>query len=501
VTTEEKQEKIKKHQGITTAERYLASLCERTFLSLWSYPNVFRDTLIPGTKIGKEVCDLLVIFEDRVLIFSDKDCAVPRTGNVQLDWSRWFRKAVSASAIQAHGAERYLRQFPDRLFLDRECTRPLPVLPQITDRTRFHLIVVAHKIAERHRELFGGSGSLNIQSNLKGLAAHTEPFTVGDIDPTKSFVHVLDDMALNVLMTELDTIADFVAYLDKKEEIIRSGTRVVSAGEEELVAWYLRHMNDKKEHYFKLPDRQANELRLDAGVYESYLRNPQRHRKVEENRVSYDWDRLIELFNFHAMQGTQHYATPGGVSEIERVMRFMAREPRIRRRMLARKWINCVLTTRSNQRRIALYLPSSPGDPYYVFVMFPWNYSATLQANRQARFVALESACMVTRLKFPDAVDVVGLATQSGNDSRSRSKDAMYCDFRGWNDEMEKQAREYQETLGILLNPRKTHEIEYEYPKTELKPLLYLPDTTGRNDPCPCGSGKKYKKCHGKRQV
>ena len=25
--------------------------------------------------------------------------------------------------------------------------------------------------------------------------------------------------------------------------------------------------------------------------------------------------------------------------------------------------------------------------------------------------------------------------------------------------------------------------------------------TTGRNDPCPCGSGKKYKKCHGAGQV
>ena len=24
------------------------------------------------------------------------------------------------------------------------------------------------------------------------------------------------------------------------------------------------------------------------------------------------------------------------------------------------------------------------------------------------------------------------------------------------------------------------------------------PPTAGRNDPCPCGSGKKYKKCHGK---
>jgi uncharacterized protein YecA (UPF0149 family) len=23
------------------------------------------------------------------------------------------------------------------------------------------------------------------------------------------------------------------------------------------------------------------------------------------------------------------------------------------------------------------------------------------------------------------------------------------------------------------------------------------PTKIGRNDPCPCGSGKKYKKCHG----
>jgi preprotein translocase subunit SecA len=25
--------------------------------------------------------------------------------------------------------------------------------------------------------------------------------------------------------------------------------------------------------------------------------------------------------------------------------------------------------------------------------------------------------------------------------------------------------------------------------------------TVGRNDPCPCGSGLKYKNCHGKGQV
>jgi preprotein translocase subunit SecA len=29
------------------------------------------------------------------------------------------------------------------------------------------------------------------------------------------------------------------------------------------------------------------------------------------------------------------------------------------------------------------------------------------------------------------------------------------------------------------------------------KPLRTKNDQPGRNDPCPCGSGKKYKRCHG----
>jgi preprotein translocase subunit SecA len=27
---------------------------------------------------------------------------------------------------------------------------------------------------------------------------------------------------------------------------------------------------------------------------------------------------------------------------------------------------------------------------------------------------------------------------------------------------------------------------------------ITVEDEPGRNDPCPCGSGKKYKKCHGR---
>jgi preprotein translocase subunit SecA len=31
----------------------------------------------------------------------------------------------------------------------------------------------------------------------------------------------------------------------------------------------------------------------------------------------------------------------------------------------------------------------------------------------------------------------------------------------------------------------------------EDKTIRRTADKVGRNDPCPCGSGKKYKKCHG----
>ena len=33
-------------------------------------------------------------------------------------------------------------------------------------------------------------------------------------------------------------------------------------------------------------------------------------------------------------------------------------------------------------------------------------------------------------------------------------------------------------------------------PKKTAEPIR-KEDSVGRNDPCPCGSGKKYKKCHG----
>ncbi|MFN9708700.1 MAG: SEC-C metal-binding domain-containing protein, partial [Burkholderiales bacterium] len=44
-----------------------------------------------------------------------------------------------------------------------------------------------------------------------------------------------------------------------------------------------------------------------------------------------------------------------------------------------------------------------------------------------------------------------------------------------------------------------THPTEDGGVEQETEPAPVLPEVpkVGRNDPCPCGSGKKYKHCHG----
>lgn len=46
-----------------------------------------------------------------------------------------------------------------------------------------------------------------------------------------------------------------------------------------------------------------------------------------------------------------------------------------------------------------------------------------------------------------------------------------------------------------VLSEEKRHEITKEFRASK---VFVKQETVGRNDPCPCGSGKKYKKCCGK---
>jgi len=458
---------------------------------------VYRDQGKLGNNgHGKEICDLLVIFDKHIIIFSDKHCAFKDSADEQRDWLRWFKRAIQKSAEQAWGAKRWISENPSRVFLDRECKHALPVdLPPI-EQAVFHLVVVAHGISARIRQCYpGSSASLMLNFEIKGFHKHADPFYIGDLCPEKTFVHVLDDDSLHLLMTERDTVSDFVAYLSKRERLLRGKKTIRATGEEQLLAIYLKNLNANEEHDFIFPEdisEKFDTLFVPDGHWEQFQTEPKRIAQLKQNQISYAWDQLIEKFSYFALKGEQYHVTSGGVKDSEKVLRFMAREPRWKRRYLARSLVDAIHTTPEDKRRLRVHKPGEKGDPYYVFVLLPIKSNWTEEQYRTTRRFFLEDCCSVVRLENPDAEDIVGIATEPGINSKWRSEDAIYFDARIWTEEMANAAKIFQEKFRILKSAKMFHGTMTEYPDIPA-PITKMKNP--RNKPCPCGSGKKFKHC------
>jgi hypothetical protein len=486
-------------EGVTRAERYVAQLCKRSFLSIWSYPGIFRDQCRPfGKGDGKEVCDLLVVFENHIIIFSDKDCRFGDGGNLKTEWARWFKKAVRNSAKQVWGAERWIKQFPNRLFLDRKCAIPFPINIPDPAKATFHRIVVAHDASRAFRAAFGGSGSLMLNSTVSGDGHLAVPFTLGQMDSSKGYVHVFDDTTLNIVMSTLDTITDFTDYLTKKERFLTSGRLIKAAGEEELLAVYLRDLNEVGEHDFVI-DGEYDALVVGEGLWDEFTHSPERRAQIESDRISYTWDSLIEKFAFHAMTGTQWFTSGRELRDQEQMFRFLAREPRTRRRLLAESLHEVLERSIQSSKPLEARVlkPAGPGFPYYVFVFLRRKEGLTDEEYRNARMNLLQSYCQVTKLKFPDATEIIGIATEAGLPSL-RSEDLIYLNASNWTEADNVRAQEIQNKLGLLRVVKPGGTRTYEYPVDHRGTPRKMARAPSRNSPCPCGSGERYKRCHGK---
>src|SRR5438067_4408384 len=164
------------------------------------------------------------------------------------------------------------------------------------------------------------------------------PFFCGDLAPAITLVHVLDDDSLHTVMDTRDTISDFVAYLAAREKLFRGSIIVGAAGEEQLLAIYLKNLNEQQQHDFVFPvenGERPTAIFVDESHWEEFQQAPERVAQLKADKISYRWDKLIEKFNFYAMRGEQYFVTDGGIRQTERVLRFMAREPRWKRRYLA----------------------------------------------------------------------------------------------------------------------------------------------------------------------
>ena len=485
--------------GVTSAERYLQRLCERSFLRLWSYPGVYRDQ-----GGGKEIADVLVVFGKHIIIFSDKSCVYHRTGKAELDWKRWFKKAVLSSAHQAWGAERWILDHPDRVFLDRACTVPFPILLPSRAEAVVHRIVVAHNVGQRCREALGGSGSLMLDPSLGD--SDSALFTVGDLDRRRGFVHVFDDHTVEVALRTFDTAPDFLEYLQAKERLVRSGALGAAAGEEELMALFLTHGTADGHDFPSVAAGAA--LYVDEGHWADFQASARRRTQIVANQGSYLWDELIRQFEKHFLHGTSEYRSHDHVRDLEPILRYMASEDRTRRRHLSAELVGLLSRPRNPAGRpnVRVIASKNGQTPCYVFLAHEQQAGTSPEDYRAKRREFLRAYMLVARLLRPGTEAFVGIATEPASAGDNRSEDAMLLLSSEWTAEMQEMATLLHEKAGLLkrVTEWETRVVEYPDPVPRrdtptavvARPSVRAPGRL-RNAPCPCQSGKKYKRCCG----
>jgi hypothetical protein len=102
----------------------------------------------------------------------------------------------------------------------------------------------------------GSLGTLQIRTDIVGDADPERPFSVGLMSAYKPFIHILDEFALELILSEFDTASDLLTYLNAREEFLSDrGHLIIATAEEQLVAAYLLNMRTTQEHWFTPPPK------------------------------------------------------------------------------------------------------------------------------------------------------------------------------------------------------------------------------------------------------
>jgi hypothetical protein len=427
-------------EGVNESERILTGLCRRTFLRLWSQTNVYTDD---GFKNGKgatkELCDALVVFGKDVILFSDKHVLFNEAKGIKIAWPRWYKKAVFESCRQLHGAKLWLERFPQRAFLDAKCTRSLPV-PVPSENATFHLVAVTRGSRDSALAHNGGvgRGSLAVNNSVKGGTHDELPFVVGIPQPEKHFVHVFDEVSIDLVLGELDTVVDFLDYLKKRQELLcTSGITVSATGEEELLAAYLRTTDaDGQKHlFFDVSDGEAppEAIVLDAGSYDALTEDIGYKRKQRVDRFSYGWDRLIDNFiDYGDPKLSRPYLVQTN-AETERGLRLMAAESRYRRRQLAMSLFSALDRVEPGMRLGRVVYGGNAGETVFVFVIVPKRSTETYDEYRAYRCSVLHAYVRTAKLKAPLGTVFVGIALDNPHkDYEGGAEDLMVYSQESW---------------------------------------------------------------------
>jgi hypothetical protein len=333
-----------------TAEAFVHELTEKSMFSDWCYRN-------PMLKSGVELCDMLIVFDNIVIIMQIKDLKLRKNGTPNT-------KDQAKNIKQLHGAYRQLM----------ELKTPVKLINPRRGEEMFDPSVV--------KRVF-------MISILTGESKDVEFYEVSD----KAIVHVFDREFTEIVMNELDTVADFLAYLDQKEKVLRGGSTIrLREGEKDFLAYFINQKRDLS----GIADNTT--LVINEDIWQQYDTAKDVAAKREADRISYAWDGLIEISY-----------TSGG--EYEKIAREFARVKRFDRRMYGE-----ALVDGFNEAQVVL---TNPKLNAFRRVMFLENQNLTVvicyyddpKETKDGLRAQLLGMAHIARVKFPTHTKVIGIGS------------------------------------------------------------------------------------------
>ncbi|ETR94887.1 SEC-C metal-binding domain-containing protein [Acinetobacter lactucae] len=485
---------ILKNDGVNESERQLSKLLNDTFLSLWSYIGPYSNEGTAKNKQGKEICDAIVVFGNKVLIFSDKEIKFNEEKSIEVAWKRWYKKSITNSVRQLHAAEAWIRNYPNRVFLDNFCQEPFPL--DLNDkRLEIHLIAITKNTFNPAKKYFdnieiGSTGSLAYSYALKEKDVLERPFFLCDIDPKKTFVHIFDEFSIHLVLNELSTISDFINYLKVKEKLVRNKGLNCVYGEEDLLGYYL---NDKEfllgRTQFNYPDSNCEDnLNILEGYWNLFQEseNFEVHNNLKD--MSSYWSELTARLSDCIVSAEVGEGQNIPIAKHEILLRSMASETMVDRAYLGHSFQEKFEKVPSDRRSARVLQSPSKMDKFYVFLFLPFDINENLEEHTKRRAEIARAYGLVLKYKQSIASSITVIVTQpKGSYYRSEAIYLFEC---------HKKLTFIQNRIAEKLI--KNYSILREF--TDYKVLSNdheskLKIKWGRNHICYCGSGKKYKKC------
>ncbi len=468
--------------GFTNEERFLNNLARKSFLRFWSWPNLFRDQRNRGCKgDGKELCDLVVVFGNDVLLFSDKKIKFNTAKPLNIAWARWAREAIGESVKQIFGAKRWLVNYQDRIFLNKECSERLPLELPKEDQVTFHFIVVCHgceEVAVEHHGAPSFSFCREIVADEHWDSNKCEPFVIGR-GFNEEFVHVFNEATIELVLREFDTINDFINYLNERKRLLLREDIFHVGCESDIIQLHYENLDEVNKNYcasrFSSPH---SSVAIDKGGLGKLFNNPVYVAKKNADAVSYFWDDLIEAFSFHVLNGTSEGRNWEKPHEIEPGLRAMASTNRFQRRLLSQAFMEFYEKTEPGQRGTRIVLDVLDDSRAFLFFLLPHvPHMGTNQDYRILRRSILTEYCAINKYLRQSLNSILMIAAKTRTPGRKLSKyffdegqDFVLMDCSDWGEEDYASAKDvYEEFISNrLISPQKMFtENVRDFPKIE----------------------------------